>query len=97
MLFRSLRTYWDLHTQQRATGGDYDGWIPRISQVPDVEAAKLSSVHGRLIAFGFLKFDLSDRDIGMRYQLTPLAKQAIGAGEVGAGEVAEAVEFAESA
>lgn len=88
----TLRAYWDLQTQSRAEIADFDGWVPRISAVPGVEPAKLSNVHGRLIAFGFLKFDLSDREIGMRYQLTPLAKQAIGA-----SDGSEVFELAESA
>jgi len=88
----TLRTYWDLQVRSRAEIADFDGWVPRISTVPGVESAKLSNVHGRLIAFGFLKFDLTDREIGMRYQLTPLARQAIGA-----GDATEFVELAESA
>jgi len=76
----TLRVYWDLQSQARQTMRDFDGWVPRVFEVPKVEPAELSNVHGRLIAFGFLKFDLaSGREIGMRYQLTPLGRQAIGA------------------
>lgn len=89
----TLRLYWDLQSQSRAESAEFDGWVPRVASVPAVDVAKLSSVHGRLIAFGFLKFDLSNRDIGMRYQLTPLARQALGH-EVA---VTEAAELAESA
>ncbi|MBI1344848.1 hypothetical protein GC163_01015 [bacterium] len=89
----TLRLYWDRQTQGRAETAEFDGWVPRVAEVPTVETGKLSSVHGRLIAFGFLKFDLSNRDVGMRYQLTPLARQALGHDEV----VTEAAELAESA
>lgn len=89
----TLRYYWELQTQGRAESADFDGWVPRVMSVPEVAQEKLSSVHGRLIAFGFLKFDLSNRDIGMRYQLTSLAKQALGHEEA----LPEAAELAESA
>lgn len=89
----ALRYYWDAQTEARASQPTFDGWVPRAAQVPQVEPANLSAVHGRLIAFGFLKFDLSNRELGMRYQLTPLGRQAIGAGE----ETTEPVELAESA
>ncbi len=74
----TLRTYQALANEKRSASEAFDGWVPRVSQVPDVDVTKLSSIHGRLIAFGFLKFDLSDREIGMRYQLTPMARQALG-------------------
>lgn len=91
----ALRYYWEAQTQARAAQAAFDGWVPRAAQVPQVEPAQLSAVHGRLIAFGFLKFDLTNRDLGMRYQLTPLGKQAIGAG---GEDTPEAVtELAESA
>lgn len=74
----ALRTYWDKQTETRAANADFDGWVPRLAEIPGVERERTSNVHGRLIAFGFLKFDLSDRDVGMRYQLTPLGRRAIG-------------------
>ncbi len=88
----ALRHYWDFQVSARATTPEFDGWIPRAAQIPQVDPATLSVVHGRLIAFGFLKFDLTNRELGMRYQLTPLGKQAIGEADVvtePAGELAE--------
>jgi hypothetical protein len=67
--------------------------VPRVAEVPKVDPATLSNVHGRLIAFGFLKFDLSGRELGMRYQLTSLGKQAIGAASD--EDAVEAAELAE--
>lgn len=87
----ALCHYWDVQNQSRAESKDFDGWVPRASTVPEIDPKTLSAVHGRLIAFGFLKFDLSNRELGMRYQLSPLGRQAIGAeekAEVGA-ELAE--------
>lgn len=74
----ALRHYWDAQSSARTLQPEFDGWVPRAAQVAQVDPATLSVVHGRLIAFGFLKFDLSNRELGMRYQLTPLGKQAIG-------------------
>jgi hypothetical protein len=90
----ALRYYWDAQTEARSSQPAFDGWVPRAPQVPQVEPANLSVVHGRLIAFGFLKFDLTNRELGMRYQLTPLGKQAIGAGEDAAEVIGELAESA---
>lgn len=51
------------------------GWVTRISVLEGVEAAELSTLHGRLIALGYLKFKLIDRQVGLRYRLTPAGKQ----------------------
>ena len=52
-------------------------WIPRLKGVDGVESVDLSKIHGRLIAYGFLKCDLTDRDAGVVYQLTAEAKQIL--------------------
>uniref|UniRef100_A0A7C4QLW8 Transcriptional regulator n=1 Tax=Schlesneria paludicola TaxID=360056 RepID=A0A7C4QLW8_9PLAN len=88
----TLKTYWELQTQARQTIPEFDGWVPRVTEVPKVDPALLSNVHGRLIAFGFLKFDLSNREVGMRYQLSPLGRHAIGAASAeDAAELADSV------
>lgn len=89
---QTLRAYWSEQCERKAQQPEFDGWVPRLTTISEVDPAKLSSVHGRLIAFGFLRFDLGDRDVGMRYQLTPMARQAIGA-----GDAVELAELAESA
>jgi hypothetical protein len=58
---------------------DFDGWVPRFHELPEINTADLPAIHGKLIAFGFLKFDVAGRDAGIRYQLTPLGKQGISA------------------
>ncbi|HEY0985222.1 hypothetical protein [Schlesneria sp.] len=72
-----LQQYQQLHTQGRNDSPEFDGWTPRIFHVEDVPVEELSGIHGKLIAYGFLKFDLAGRDGGLRYQLTPLGKQGI--------------------
>ena len=73
----ALKVYHDLQAQAREQLPEFDGWIPRVTEVETIDSAALPSIHGKLIAFGFLKFDLSGRDAGMRYQLTPQGKQAL--------------------
>jgi hypothetical protein len=53
------------------------GWAPRLPAVEGIDAAELSPIHGKLIAFGFLKFEMGTGDEGVQYQLTPLARQAL--------------------
>ena len=72
-----LSLYHELCMKAREESKDFDGWIPRIHDIPDTPKDELAGIHGKLIAFGFLKFDLTGRDAGIRYQLTPLGKQGI--------------------
>ena len=51
------------------------GWVARIGSVEGVETAQMSMLHGRVIALGYLKFKLIDRQVGLRYRLTPSGKQ----------------------
>ena len=44
---------------------------------PDVPTEVLSGVHGKLIAFGYLKFELTPKDTSLRYQLTPDGRTAV--------------------
>jgi hypothetical protein len=74
-----LNIYQRLQSEGRDQSPDFDGWSSRIVDVPEIPASELPSIHGKLIAYGFLKFDLAGRDGGIRYQLTPLAKLGINA------------------
>lgn len=89
----TLQLYFDLHQEQRQQSPESDGWVPRQTAVNGIDPAQLSSVHGKLIAFGMLKFDVAGRDVGVRYQLTPQGRKAL----LGETETAEAPEWAESA
>jgi len=60
--------------------GDEDslvGWVDRIREVPGVDTAALSGIHGRLIAFGLLKCDLGNRSAGLVYRLSSQGKSAL--------------------
>jgi len=52
-----------------------DRWLQRVSDVEGVPDEELSSAHGLLIAWGFIKFKLIGRE-GMVYQLSTLGIQA---------------------
>lgn len=75
-----LEVYHRFSVQSRERSAEFDGWNPRIYEVPEIPNSELPGIHGKLIAHGFLKFDVTSRDAGIRYQLTPLGKQAINAG-----------------
>jgi hypothetical protein len=85
-----LELYYQLCQRSREQTPDFDGWVARMHEVPEVPSAELPGIHGKLIAFGFLKFDLSGRDGGIRYQLTPLGKQGISSSVPSADDEASA-------
>lgn len=89
-----LQGYFDLQQQLREQSPDADGWIPRLTELPGIDPALLSSIHGKLIAFGMLKFDVGGRDVGVQYQLTHQGRRAL-LGE--ADNAADAADLAESA
>ena len=45
-------------------------WLPRVVSLEGFDGERLSSLHGRLIAVGWLGFDVGDSVTGIRYQLT---------------------------
>jgi hypothetical protein len=73
----TLQAYWEAHLQLKKDVADFDGWMGRLTSVPDVPSETLSGVHGKLIAFGYLKFELTPKDTTLRYQLTPLGRTAV--------------------
>ena len=89
----TLQVYYQLQLELREKSPEADGWVPRPSEFQGIETSQLSSIHGKLIAFGFLKFDVSGRDVGVRYQLTPEGRRAVN----GEAENPAIAELAESA
>lgn len=63
--------------ESESSDGRRRRWLPRISAVNGVDAEDLSRAHGRLIAHGFLKCDLTDCSAGIVYQLTPEGRQIL--------------------
>lgn len=62
--------------QQKLLGGQLE-WAPRVTEIEGVAGDRISAIHGKLIALGMLKFEISSRTDGMQYQLTTLGRQAL--------------------
>lgn len=67
---RVLNHYSQLQLQAKAQNPEFDGWIVRQNGVAGVVVEHLPRIHGKLIAFDLLKFQISGRDSGVFYQLT---------------------------
>lgn len=81
-----LQVYFERYQELRAQSTEGDAWLPRIACVAEIEPTALSSIHGKLIAHGFLKFEVGARDAGVLYQLTSLGRQAVSSGFVSVAE-----------
>ena len=76
-LRRLLETYVQLHDESRDRRPEFDGWLPRLTSLDGVEADRLPVLHGKLIALGFLKFQIANRTTGMQYHVDPAGRQAL--------------------
>ena len=72
-----LRTYSDRLQRLKESDEEHDGWIGRLESIDGVPSDQLSRAHGRLIAFGLLKFEMTDRVSGIRYQVTTLGRRIL--------------------
>lgn len=61
----------------KVTAEEFDGWLERIDQLSGIEADRLTGLHGQLIASGLLKFELSGRNVGLKYQLSQQGRKAL--------------------
>ena len=65
-----LSHYSQKQLQTKAQDPEFDGWVVRQNEVTGVVKERLPRIHGKLIAFDLLKFQISGRDSGVFYQLT---------------------------
>jgi hypothetical protein len=72
-----LAAYRDRGLAARTGSAEFDGWLPRLAALEDVDPARLSIIHGRLLALGFLKCQVGGRTVGLQYQLAPEGRQAL--------------------
>ena len=72
------------HAAQQPALND-QGWIPRLRSVDGISPDHLPRIHGKLIALGLLKFQLTGRESGICYQLSTLGRHVL-AGTVAAHE-----------
>lgn len=68
---------------------EFDGWLPRIMSVEELDDESLPRIHGKLIAWGFLKFQLASRGTGVVYQISPSGREALANVEVSDRETDE--------
>lgn len=52
-----------------------DPWVDRIAELEFVGLDRLSELHGKLIAAGFLNFQIRNRHSGIEYRITNAGKQ----------------------
>ena len=75
-----LAAYRDSSVAARTQSAEFDGWLPRLAALDGLDSPALSTVHGRLIALGFLRFQVGGRTVGLQYQLAPEGRQALESG-----------------
>lgn len=46
-------------------------WVPRLRGVAGVEGPQLSRIHGRLLALGWLRFQVGAGQRGLEYRVSP--------------------------
>ncbi len=61
----------------KSTVEEFDGWLERINQLPNLSGEDLTTLHGQLIAGGYLKFEIGSSSVGLRYQISPKGKSAL--------------------
>lgn len=61
----------------RASAEEFDGWLQRIDDLPELSKEVLTRLHGELIALGYLRFEISGRHVGLRYQISTQGRQAL--------------------
>ncbi len=72
-----LNHYSHLQLQAKEQNPEFDGWVGRQNKVAGVVLERLPRIHGKLIAFDLLKFQLSGRDSGVYYQVTRLGDKML--------------------
>ena len=72
-----LAAYQSAHQTAKASAEEFDGWLPRIMCVEGLKDEDLPRIHGKLIALGFLKFQLAGRGTGVVYQISPAGREAL--------------------
>jgi hypothetical protein len=93
---RLLACYRDGRDAARLADPEFSGWLERVMSVEGALDGELPRLHGKLIALGFLKFQLAGRSEGVRYQITSDGVRAIDGPLDGAESFTEADEADEA-
>ena len=65
-----LKHYSIMKRQAKERDPEFDGWVIRQNEVAGVVPERLPRIHGKLIAFDLLKFQIPGRESGVFYQVT---------------------------
>ncbi|WP_166827766.1 hypothetical protein [Thalassoroseus pseudoceratinae] len=65
-----LTAYRECRDTAKANDPEFEGWLDRVMAIEGIEEDDLPRLHGKLLALGFLKFQLAGRSEGVRYQIT---------------------------
>ena len=76
-----LAAYREQQRVLQARASESDGWVSRIRGVEGVCDEELSRIHGKLIAFELLKFQLEGRTTGVRYQVARAGRELLAGGQ----------------
>ena len=72
-----LHAYQAQAASLKVTSEEFDGWLERVDELAGIEVSQLTALHGQLIATGMLKFEISGRSVGLKYQLSQQGKKAL--------------------
>ncbi|WP_339731451.1 hypothetical protein [uncultured Gimesia sp.] len=72
-----LNHYRESQLQAKKRDPEFDGWIIRQNEVEGVVLEHLPRIHGKLIAFDLLKFQISGRDSGVFYQVARMGEKML--------------------
>lgn len=61
----------DLVADEEEQAGASIRWIPRLRSLPGVDGPQLSRIHGRLLALGWLRFQIGAGQRGLEYRVSP--------------------------
>lgn len=66
---------------EEPTDEEREGWLPRVDDLDGVEPDRLPRLHGRLIAFGLIEFQLTSMTTGVVYRATRTGRDWLKGGE----------------
>ena len=72
-----LSSYSIRELASRKANVDANGWLDRIEDVPGIDRAAMTMIHGMLIAQGMLKFEITGRSVGLQYQVSSVGRDAL--------------------
>jgi len=72
-----LAAYETAQSVRKTIDPEHDGWVPRLRRIDGVDTEQTSAIHGKLIAYGYLKVRLGDRRQGVVYRVGSPGRQAL--------------------